>query len=446
MRACATLLSAATVAALLVPPTHAHSGLDEAARALVDSFDYTNIKDVADHGAWEVLRPRLKPKSSWHIYGLDNPDPEWLPRWGQIQAMKLDDRAASALIQTRINKTWAAQCDKDFDDYVAGWRQLAAELEPRIAALEQEADLYAHVDLGRAIVQELFQRANQRKLWLPRETAFRFTGPYHDMLKRVAEVVAGRGELVYRLYDAVGWEHLDALARRGRSWGDLETERKLFCGEATELGTHRTYKAYRIYRDAKVARHVRWPVDPDECKALEAAARAPLDREHSVCVRGIRTVPTIGGPATLKVEGAYPKTEREQQLVDGLGGFGGFAVKKVTKDVLVLSSTREMEFSYDCVDTNKVERIEFRTGKAIYEQRCKVGVAKTTVDLELAPGPLPTGLTLRAGDVVDGLAVLGAQAQSAAGTKARPNERRRFSGTLFMVTRVERGGQTLGRW
>ncbi len=424
----------------------ARADTDRLAIELIESFNYTNIKDVHDRGAWEILRPRLRPKSSWHLYQLDNPDPAWLPGWAAIQAMRLDDRAASALIQARINKTWAVQCDADFDDYVAGWNAVAEALEPRLAALEAEPSVYHHKSEARAIVVELFKLANERKLWLSADSTYRYSGPYHDILRRIADVVVGRSELLFRLDAVLEPRHAAPLTKHGRSWGDLDDERKLFCGEATDLGTHRTYKAYRVYRDARVAPHVRWPVDPAELARLRAAAAAAANPDRSVFARGLRLVEMLGGIKKTKTGGDYPQTPREHELVEQLRYFGGLTVKSATAAKLVLTRTDTIEFEYDCVDTDRVDRINPRDGRVSYVQRCKTGTGRATMTLELAGGPRPRDLTLRPGDVVSGYALITARDDKVSGTTSRQIDRITVKGTLHMLERVERKGKELGRW
>jgi hypothetical protein len=81
-----------------------------------------------------------------------------------------------------------------------------------------------------------------------------------------------------------------------------------------------------------------------------------------------------------------------------LAGFGGWKVVKAKGATLAIEKDQLEHYSYGCVETRKIDRIE--NGKVYYQQRCKSGESVFELSAEVTFAELPPGTTFAPGDVI----------------------------------------------
>src|SRR5262249_798584 len=89
-----------------------------------------------------------------------NPDPEWYPGWGKIEGGSY----YNALLQAASNRTWLPQCQQDYSQYRAAWKQIEAQVRPELERLRQPGNYYLRAHGLTALMAKTMGAAAKAKL------------------------------------------------------------------------------------------------------------------------------------------------------------------------------------------------------------------------------------------------------------------------------------------
>jgi len=406
---------------------------DERVLEVFRKFDHTQAGAVVAEGAGWYFSNHIKTKPLYHPYRLANPDPDWIPGWSEVQADKLDDSAYEALAQASVNKSWAKQCDADYEDYRTRWKALEAKVT-ELASGKTMKNPYQKIGALRAARKKIIEEGNAAKLFLQGGHPDRWSGPFFDSVKSLMETLH-ESNRDFRVFDlGVLREEVDAMAKMGHVFGnDAAFEKDLFCAYGMKFGTHRTPALPTFGGRKSVNNAVKWPVSPARRKEIDAKLA-----EGRSAITQTMTAQSYSIPNLALGSGA-DKKEPKLYLANA------FKVVSVAGNSLELTKKVTGSFSYNCKTTNKIARIE-SDGRVIYFENCLTGTSESEYFVHATIADLPEG-GIAKGDTVNVFVDVASKTDKH--VKDQPNFsawRYDYTATVRHVSEITRGDTKVGSW
>jgi len=412
---------------------HSNSPEDEQkVRDYFANFHHDQGPEIAAAGTGWYFATNMKLKPLFHPYEIDAPDPQWIPGWESVQAMKRDDVAWEALAQAAANRTWTKACRADFQDWSNRWNAIIANV-PELTA-PRDANPYLNIIQLRDARKKVLELAIAEKLLVPHKHPYRFVGPYFNTTFALAETLRAT-KREFLLGEMLGnREDLERFAKFGHTLGEGNDERDRFCIASMPHGTHKTIPLPTLANNDVARKAVKWPVDSARKKALAAA-----DAKDRPAVQAMLAVPTVK-KASIHNDEKSPPEDPKLAIAEE------FTVTGVYPGRIDLTRKVDGSYSYDCVSTNKVEKIQ-PDGKVIYFQNCKSGATQRHYVVHVNLVDMPPGFTLQNGDVV--WAYVDVESKKELMMSNTPNfhaTRYDLDAKLRHLSSVKRAGKELATW
>ena len=380
------------------------------------NFHYDQGPEIAAAGTGWYFATNMKLKPLFHPYNIEAPDPQWIPGWESVQAMKLDDVAWEALAQAAANRTWTKACRADFQDWSKRWDAIIAKV-PELTS-PRDPNPYLNIAQLRDARKKVLELANAENLLVPHKHRYRFVGPYFNTTFTLAETLRAT-KREFLLGEMLGnREDVERLAKVGRTLGDGNDERDRFCIASMPYGTHKTIPLPTLASNDVARKAVKWPVDSARKKALEAA-----DAKDRPAVQATLAVPTIK-KASIHNDDKSPPEDPKLAIAEE------FTVTGVYPGRIDLTRKVDGSYTYDCVATN-----------------CKSGATQRHYVVHVTLVDLPPGFTLQNGDVVS--AYVDVESRKELVMSNTPNfhaSRFDLEAKLRHLSSLKRAGKELATW
>src|SRR4051812_30858641 len=151
-----------TIATLSLSVHTAHAGPDEDRTIdLYKRFSYTNVTTTEAQAQFHQMgiTSGFNPKRT-----MQNPDPEWLPGWNNLQ---LTDETQTAILQAAINRTWTAKIHEDYKRYRDAWAAIEKDFRPELERAAALPGYYAPATALAKLLADVRKAAGDKKVLYP---------------------------------------------------------------------------------------------------------------------------------------------------------------------------------------------------------------------------------------------------------------------------------------
>lgn len=374
---------------------------------------------------------------------MDNPDATWLTGWSNLPAdehANESDKVYQALVLAAGSRSWLARCHADFDGVAKEAATAHAKATDLIDKAKGQKNVYSRIQAL------LDARATIRKTE---------GGDYVSNLVNKVGSVLDVETALKKAYDDSGRDYLYAIDHVAPDAGhDMrardtdEKERDMYCSRAYGSGTSKTPEAVQrpgssYFSGGSPA--VKPVFSAEESEALTKNAQ---DLEaRALASFATKDFKKVGYGTVAKGDGeiaGHPKlafVEREKLPVTAVKRDG-------TKWILELKRHDDGTFPYDCVPTNRINRI-MDDGTIDYVDICKDGKETwdTLFTITVSADDLPEGVAFEVGDelVFYGKVVSYANTQNVK-SKALHTHDEKGSFELSHLVSLRRKGKSVGRW
>lgn len=347
-----------------------------------------------------------------------NPSPTWITKWGPCEQM--GTQALAALVQARVNETYAADLSVAIAKERAAWEAFDANIADRLAEAAALGSLYERAPALFALFQAAREEMNLKKL--PRAA--------NDEPGAIADIA----EAIFKAYDGAGAafafdrslptetgrlvQKLDLTSVR--AWGEGPAEEKHFAalsmkGQAPAF--IRDLPLAQTSPSASPVTWVRWPFDlaPDAAAPAPAGAGAIAKKieEAAKKTRALEYPSGVVEDAKTESTAAILGTSSGSKLV----WVAGRVTRLESKDGAFTVELARDAWKADtkCIPYGPITGINPKTGKLTRNEKCNnTNERKTARRFRVTLADWPKSVDL--GDMV---AVFGdLQAVAAKGTKA----------------------------
>ncbi len=428
-----------------IPGVSATSDADKRTLELYKTLDYTNSGDGTEA---ETLFGKFGIPTGYNPkMHIANPDTEWIPQWDSLQ---LTDESRVAVCQAAINKSWTAKCHADFSEYRAAWKKIETEARPELQKLSRPGNYYARASGLAALMERVEKQAADAKALYPAGYGPANVGIQSEIVAAMVDLHReAKREFLTAEYLAGHKINLADYRERGRAFADDEVERDLFCSAAQKSGTQNgTPKLPVMFEMGKGLQVVRWPVQNDREAVIKKARTALLAATGPKLVtREVKAASLTNGslPEAADAKLYWVFAEEGQSGLDSDSPFKVKSVKALAGGGVTaeIENLRVRTLPYDCRSTNKVDRID-DNGRVIYQQICKYQRVEHTRLITAQIPELPTGVELKAGDLVGFYGDLMSRKESTvSSTPPKKVTRETFTFTVRHLDRVKRAGKVL---
>lgn len=325
---------------------------------------------------------------------MENPDATWLTGWSNLPSdehANESDKVYQALVLAAGSRSWLARCHADFEGVAKDAATARAKASDLVASAKGQKNVYARI----------------QALLAAREAIAKRDGG--DYIANFVNKVGSSYEVetaLKKAFDDSGRDYLYAIdhvgpdADKGLRQADTdERERDMYCSRAYGSGTSKTPEAVQrpgssYFSGGSPA--VKPVFSSEESDALTKNAQDLAAKAHATFAT--KEFKKVGYATVSKGEGeiaGHPKlafVEREKLPITSVKKDG-------TKWVLELKRHDEGTFPYDCVPTNRINRI-MDDGTIDYVDICKDGKETwdTVFTIAVAAEDLPEGVTFEVGD------------------------------------------------
>lgn len=348
--------------------------------ALHERFRNETQSQVYDRTKEEVGRDTL-----WQS---PNPDPAWIKEWRQRDWTDASENT-EIMFQAAFNRGWEAACKRE---YATVWQlhgKVAKDLTPALARVDGLTNYYERM-LGYVALYQRYLDAIAQGGAEPSRGPLRSAGYGVTILGHAVAFHRGSPHAFVEF----PWERFGAdadLAQKyGRPLTDEAFEQQAYCSAASSQGSRALPTFVSLIDSSNIkSKRIAWPSVWGDEKAVAATVKQQF-------AETAKLLETPGGARIETIEKAYGVT-----FPDGepkLAGFRAWKVTAVKGDTLKIERVDAASYSYGCVETRKIDRIE--DGRIIYRQNCKSGESVFELSATLEIAELPPGTTFARGDVI----------------------------------------------
>ena len=420
---------------------YSEAQLEDSYQRVVAAYRGMTWGDLQQDDADSLFSERAKPLHPpfFKISEWPSPDGEWIPGWGKLAALNRQDIAYQMLGQAAANRAWLADCQTDFARYATGWKALDVAIRPRLDAARREANPYARISKLLPLLEEVVRTGTEQKLFLPAAHPSRAAGLYFELVDAVSATYAASNAL-FHAGTTLGHLRADValMQKYGRALRDEAFERDAYCGFGQKLGTAKWQPLPDRVSERDGAAYLRWPVP--------AARRQEVERELAKIRRGDHLKPMPPGRIPVLDQDSSSSHSSEPKLWSA----HVFEVKRVQRQgdglVLELERVRANNKSYDCITTNKVDRI-LPDGRVEYKQKCRMGDQEHRAHAVITFAVAPRNLDIRPKDRVHAYGDLVDKTHKVLVDRAdQYKDLTRYKLAGRWIAGVERAGKMLVRW
>ena len=421
---------------------YSEAQLDASYQRVVETYRAMTWGDLQRDDANTLFGKRAKPLAPpfFKIAEWPAPDAAWLPGWAQLASLNRDDISYQMLGQAAANRTWLADCHADFDRYSKGWKGLDAAVRPRLEAARRDANPYARIAKLVPLLEEVARTGTEQKLFLPARHPSRAAGLYYELVAAVFDTYASANATFHARVTLGRMREDVALMRTyGRRLRDADFEREAYCAFGQRLGTAKWQALPMRVSEREGAAYVRYPVGAKRVQELDAELKQLARASDRL------QLPDVGRIVTLDHD-----SRTNSKVEPRLWSVHTFDVKKVTRKgaglVLELERVRANAMSYDCISSNKVDRIN-ADGRVEYKRKCRMGDQEHRATVVMTFAVAPPGADVRRGDRVHAFGDLDdKQHRVLVDRKNLYKDHTRYRMTGRWIAAIERGEKVVTRW
>jgi hypothetical protein len=423
--------------------------LGNAVLATFKAWDYNSCKDFDCTKIFKEKAGVTEYKdAATYVYAfnprrtLKNPDPTWLTGWEQMtgdeHANKADE-TYQALAVAAMRKTWVARCHADYAAIDRELRANDAKWTFEIDEASKIAEPYGRIGALLGLVEKARQESASAQSYIDRlRTDVGYPHPLRIALKNA--------------YESTGRDYLFAIQDdaprddKARPRLAAAVERDMYCYRAMRSGTPKTPAltsgAGRSSYTERGAKYVKAIFSEEEAEKLDRLAQEEA-RKAADAVR----------PGKFSNVGVHAIAKGEDSIANHpkLGHMPAFGeIKKISaeggKQIVEITERFEQEYPYDCVDTNKIDRIA-PDGRIIYRSICKFGKDIRDLTVKITLGEMPKGVSIEIGDKIEGYALVQKhEEKTLTQTKSLVKRTELWVLDLHHLDSLSRKGKNVGKW